>query len=99
MKKAIGVELTKAFKYRYDQIKAFPNFADFISTRIDRTESLVGDMKGYYSMTLNANFRIIISPNTDDTSIENLKTIDTFKIIGVIDYHGTGKKNNKWLIK
>lgn len=99
MKRCIGDKLTRAFKFRYDQIKAFPNFAEFVNTHIDRTESLTGDMKGFYSMTLDANYRIIVSPNTENICIENLKTIDTFKIIGVIDYHGTGKKDNKWLIK
>lgn len=87
------------FKYRYDQIKAFTNYAEFVNAYIDNTESLLGYFKGYYSMTLDANYRIIISPDTDDLSIENLRKIETFKVIGVIDYHGRGQSNNKWLIK
>lgn len=54
---------------------------------------------GYYSMTLDKNYRIVIKPNTNDLSIENLENIYSFTVIGVIDYHGKGKKDNKWIIK
>lgn len=98
LQRKIGTELTRALKKRYNQIVSFSNYAEFVDAHIDNTESLQGDLKGYYSMSLNANYRIVVSPETEDLSISNLKTIDTFKIIGVIDYHGTGKKDNKWLI-
>lgn len=84
---------------RCNQIKSFSNFYSFLQAHIDKTEGLVGDLKGYYSMTLSANYRIVISPGTSDLSVDSLKNIETFTIVGVIDYHGTGKKNNKWLIK
>lgn len=98
LQRKIGTELTRALKKRYNQIVSFSNYAEFVNAHIDNTESLHGDLKGYYSMSLNANYRIVVSPETEDLSISNLKTIDKFKIIGVIDYHGTGKKDNKWLI-
>lgn len=94
----IGFELTKHFKNRYTQIKSFSNFGEFCKARLDHTERLQGDLDKCFSMTLTKNFRIIVSPCTNDLSIENLLKIDTFKIIGVIDYHGEGKNKNKWLI-
>lgn len=97
MKKAIGMEMTRAVKMRYNQIIAFSNFSALIQSRIGKIESLIGDRAGSYSLRLTANYRLIITPDTDDYSPEALKKCDTFIIKGVIDYHGKGSKNN-WLI-
>lgn len=97
--KDIGDELAKAFKRRLNQMESFDSFAEFYDGHIDNTEALKGNLKGYYSMTLNANYRIIIKPNIEECSIESLKHIKEFKIIGVIDYHGESNAKNKWLIK
>lgn len=99
LQREIGFKLTKAFKKRYIEIISFSNFSKFINAHIDNTEPLYGDLKGSYSMTLDGNTRIVVAPNTDDLSIENLLKIDSFRVIGVIDYHGKGKNDNKWLIK
>lgn len=98
MVRKIGKELTIPTKRRFDQIKAFPNFGSFVMAHIDNTESLTGDLKGCYSMTLNKNYRIVISPDVEDLSIESLKNVHGFIVIGVIDYHGTGSKKSKWLV-
>lgn len=98
MVRKIGKELSIAVKRRFDQIKSFSNFYNYVMAHIDNTESLSGDLKGYYSMTLNRNYRIVVSPEVEDTSFENLKNVFDFKVIGVIDYHGTGNKKSKWII-
>lgn len=97
--KKIGVDISIALRRRITQILSFSCFSSFIDAHIDNTEALKGDMKGYYSMTLTRNYRVIISPNTEVQTKESLKDIQDFILIGVIDYHGEGKKDNKWLIK
>lgn len=54
-------------------------------------------MKGLYSLTVSANYRLIIKPKNEDYSAESLINCDTFIIEGVIDYHGKGSKRN-WII-
>ena len=97
MKRQIGMELTKAVKKKYNQLISFTSFGALIEARIGKMESLEGDMNGSYSLRLSANYRLIVAPDTDDFSMENLKKCDVFIIKGVIDYHGKGSKND-WLI-
>lgn len=97
MKRAIGAELTKAVKKRYNQMISFSSFATLQQSRIGKMESLEGDRKGSYSLTVSANYRLIIKPKAKDQSAESLKKCDTFVIEGVIDYYGKGTKYN-WII-
>lgn len=97
MSKAIGAELTKAIKKRYNQIVAFFSFSTLQQSGIGKMESLEGDYKGSYSLRVSANYRLIVKPNTKDLSAESLKKCDTLIIEGVIDYHGKGKKFS-WII-
>ena len=97
MCKAIGAELTRAVKKRYNQMIAFSSFQKLQQSKIGKFESLEGDMKGSYSLTVSANYRLIIKPKTKDQSAESLINCDTFIIEGVIDYHGKGSKRN-WII-
>lgn len=97
MKKKIGIELTKTVKRRYNQIIAFSNFAALINSHIGKIESLEGEGNKTYSLHLNANYRLIIAPDTKDFSAEGLRNCDTFIIKGVVDYHGKGSNNN-WII-
>ena len=97
MIRTIGTEYTKAVKKRYNQIVAFSTFYSLQQSGIGKMESLDGDLKGYYSLRLTKNYRLIIKPQADDTSAESLKKCDTVIIKGVIDYHGKGTKYN-WII-
>lgn len=97
MRRAIGAELTKAVKKRYNQIISFTSFFALQQSGIGRIESLEGNRSGSYSLTVSANFRLIIKPETDELSAENLKKCDTVIIEGVIDYHGKGSKCS-WII-
>ena len=96
MKKLIGVELTRLVKKRYDQLKAADNFYIFLSTGLGKPHALKA-MDGCYGVHVNANWRLVIKPITDDTSLNALKKCDTVQIKGVVDYHGKGAKNN-WII-
>ena len=97
MKRAVGAELTKAVKKRYNQMISFSSFSALQQSRIGKMESLEGDRKGAYSLTVSANYRLIIKPKAKDQSAESLNRCDTFVIEGVIDYHGKGTKYN-WII-
>jgi proteic killer suppression protein/toxin YoeB len=93
--KAIGFDLARQIKKRYDQIRAFNSFYGFQQSGYGRVESLSGNLKGYYSVRLSSNYRLIIKPKSVDLSAYSLKECDTVIIKGVIDYHGRG---NNWLI-
>ena len=97
MLRTIGAEYTKAVKKRYNQIVAFSTFYSLQQSGIGKMESLDGDLKGYYSLRLTKNYRLIIKPQAEDTSAESLKKCDTVIIKEVIDYHGKGTKYN-WII-
>lgn len=97
MKRKIGADFTKTVKKRYNQMISFSTFYALQRSKIGKMESLEGDRKGSYSLTVSANYRLIIKPKAKDQSSESLKNCDTFVIEGVIDYHGKGSKNN-WII-
>lgn len=97
MRKAVGAELTKAVKKRYNQIIAFSSFLALQQSGIGKMESLEGGRKGLYSLRISANYRLIVKPEANDLSSESLKKCDTLTIKGVIDYHGKGTKYN-WII-
>ena len=97
MKRKIGAELTKTVKRRYNQIIAFSSFSALQHSGIGKIDSLEGDLKGSYSLRLSANYRLIVTPKSEDLSAESLKNCDTLIIEGMIDYHGERKKLN-WII-
>ena len=97
MIRAIGAELTKAVKKRYNQMVSFSSFSALQQSKIGKMESLDGDRKGRYSLTISANYRLIVRPVSKEQSAESLKKCDTFVIEGVIDYHGKGTKYS-WII-
>lgn len=86
---------TRKLKMRLNQLKATTCFQKCFET-IPHFESLSEDMKHLYSMRLDGNYRLVISPNTDDLSPESLSKCTEYYIEGVVDYHGRGKNN--WLI-
>lgn len=97
MQKKIGVEMTRALKKRFNQILSFSSFSALFQSGLGKIEALSGNFKGLYSMTVSANYRLILRPLSDDLSPERLKQCDTVFIEGVVDYHGKGSKNN-WII-
>ena len=97
MQKRIGPILTRAVKARICEIKSFDNFYLLQQFCIGKVESLSGDLSGYYSIRLTANYRLIFKPKSHDLSAESLKACDTIIIKGVIDYHVRSNRRN-WLI-
>ena len=95
LQKKIGLELTRLIKKRYNQIHSCNSFYEIQKFGLGKIESLSGNLKGYYSIRLDANYRLVFKPKSNDLTVESLKNCDTVIIKGVIDYHGKG---NNWII-
>ena len=95
MQRRIGPDLSKSLKKRYNQIKSCNLFYEIQQYGFGKIESLSGNLKGYFSIRLDANYRLVIRPKSSDLTVETLKKCDTVIIKGVIDYHGKG---NNWII-
>ena len=95
LQKKIGLELCVLIKKRYNQLSACISFQEIIVNGFGKAEALSGNLKGYYSLRLNANYRLIVRPKSEDLSTDSLGKCDTVIVRGVVDYHG--RKNN-WII-
>lgn len=95
LQKQIGIDLARMSKTRMKQLKAARFFKNYLDNHIGNPHSLEGNLDTFYGVDLNAHIRLIIQPVPPDLSPEALKTCETVKIIGIVDYHG-GK--NEWLI-
>ena len=97
LKKRIGPQLTAAIKTKVNEIESYDNFFLLQQFCTGKIESLIGDLKGCYSLRLTANYRLIIKPKAPDFSPESLIICKTVIIKGVIDYHDRSNRRN-WLI-
>lgn len=95
LQKQIGIDLARMSKTRMKQLKAARFFKNYLDNHIGNPHSLEGNLNTFYGVDLNSHIRLIIQPVPPDLSPEALKTCETVKIIGIVDYHG-GK--NEWLI-
>lgn len=95
MKKKIGKALTRNIKKRYDQLKAAANFSIYLSTGLGRPHLLVGNLKGYYGLSISGDVRLVVKPDAESLDPVSLKECDTVIIRGVMDYHG---QKHEWLI-
>src|SRR5690554_5894850 len=94
-KKIVGEKLARMIKKRFDQLKAASNFDIYLSTRLGKPHSLVGNFEGCYGITISSNYRLVVRPEIKGTDSVSLKECDTIIIEGVVDYHG---QKTKWLI-
>lgn len=83
-----GIDITKAVKKRYEQLKAAETFADYLLTNLGKPHSLTGNKKGLYGVSITGNIRLIIEPVSKDLSMESLKQCTKVIIKGAEDYHG-----------
>ncbi len=95
MKKKIGTDLARKTKKRWTELEAADNFAIYLKTRLGKPHPLVGDLKGWYSITISRNIRLIVKPDTEAMDDASLEKCDLVIIRGLVDYHGQKKE---WLI-
>jgi proteic killer suppression protein/toxin YoeB len=89
MKKTVGLERTRQIIKRYNQLRAMPNFLEYLNSGLGKPHPLTGDMDGLYAVSITGNIRLIIKPDSDDMSASALKNCDEIFVKGVVDYHGT----------
>ena len=95
MKKRHGSTITKQVKLRWEQLKASPNFSEYLTLGLGKPHKLEGDLAGNYAVSVSGNIRIILSPLCDDFLPETLSKCDVVVLRGLCDYHG-GKV--EWII-
>ena len=80
-------------------VKVGSDFLSFLNHGLGKPHSLESSKgtneRGYYGVSLTANYRLIVKPNCENTNAETLKECKEVIIMGVKDYHG---KNEKWLV-
>lgn len=96
MRKEIGDELAKGVKKRLGELRAAANFSIYLSTGLGKPHPLSGNLKGFYSISISGNFRLIVKPEAPGLDPESLEKCDLIIIRGVVDYHG---QKHEWLIR
>ncbi len=89
MKKRTDSVFTKLVKKKYEQIKAFDNFADYIRSGLGKPHPLLGDKANCYGVHITGSIRLVICPISDDMSMASLQICKKIIIKGVENYHGS----------
>lgn len=95
MQRKIGFESSVILRKRLLQIKAASNYYEYINTGLGKPHPLSENLKGWYGVSLLANTRLILKPDAESSSAEELKKSISALLRGILDYHG--KKQN-WLV-
>ncbi len=88
--KALGAEMAKQYLRRIASITIAKNFED-LRTEPGKFHELAGDRQGQWSASLNANYRLIITPKeeppTDESGrIDWMQSMEAV-IVEITDYH------------
>ena len=71
--------MSKMIKRRFNEMKASPNFKEYVSYGIGKPHPLTGNLDKLYGISLNKNYRLIVKPlieNLDFSFLEKCKTVD-----------------------
>lgn len=93
MKKKIGIDVATNTKKRCNQLKAAENFAIYLKTGLGKPHSLVGDLKGWYSIAISGNIRLVVKPDMEQSDDASFEKCDSVIIRGLVDYHGRKKES------
>ncbi|MCQ2978395.1 MAG: type II toxin-antitoxin system RelE/ParE family toxin [Clostridia bacterium] len=89
LQKAIGLDLARKTIRIINMLKAIDDFKQYINdVRIGKPHELEGDLNKYFSISVSANYRLIVKPLKDGKD-------EKIFVKGVLDYHG-GK--NEWIV-
>lgn len=96
LQKKVGLEIGKSIKKRLNHLEAADNFNEYL-TRIGlgNPHPLSGNLDRCYSISVTANFRLVIEPESESLDMDSLKVCKNIIIKGVLEYHD-GK--NEWII-
>ena len=96
LQKKVGLEIGKSLKKRINQLEAANNFNEYLTKiGLGNPHPLTGNLDKCYSISITANYRLIIEPLIEHLDIESLKDCKILNIKGVLEYH-EGK--NEWII-
>jgi proteic killer suppression protein/toxin YoeB len=95
MGKKKGMDMAKAVKRRFDQLRAADTFLDFLSLGLGKPHQLTANLNGRYGISVTGNVRLIVRPVVERLDSASLGTCKTIIIEGVVDYHGT---KIEWII-
>lgn len=96
LQKKVGLEIGKSLKKRINQLEAANNFNEYLTKiGLGNPHPLTENLDKCYSISITANYRLIIEPLTESLDIESLKDCKILNIKGVLEYHD-GK--NEWII-
>ena len=76
------------YKKRYNELKAAPNFQTYLETGLGKPHPEKGDLHGKYGISVDAHNRLIVRPECNNLSTEELRKCEIVIIEGVMDYHG-----------
>ena len=93
--KKVGLEMARMVKKRINEMKASPNFKEYLNYGLGKPHPLSGNLNNLYGIHLNKNYRLIVEPLIQKLDDEGLKACKKVNIKGVVEYHD-GK--NEWLI-
>jgi proteic killer suppression protein/toxin YoeB len=91
----VGKDVTRALKKRFNQLMAADTFGEYLATGLGKPHMLSGNLKNCCSISLTANYRLIVEPQANDFTQEEINKTVSITVKGVVDYHGT-KEN--WII-
>lgn len=96
LQRKVELEIGKKTKQRLKQLEASDNFSMYLTElRLGKPHLLNGCLSNYYSISVSANYRLIVELIGTKLDIESLKECKKINIKGVLDYHD-GK--NEWII-
>ena len=93
--KKIGLEMARMVKRRINEIKASPNFKEYLNYGLGKPHPLSGNLNNLFGIHLNKNYRLIIEPLSDRLDDNSLRECKNVNIKGMVEYHD-GKI--EWLI-
>ena len=85
--KKIGIDMTKQYKRRIEQIKAANNFKEYLDTGLGDPHPLTGNLDRLFGIKINKNYRLIVEAISEKLDDDSLRKCDKVILKGVVDYH------------
>ncbi len=93
--KKVGLDMARMIMQRFNEMKASPNFKEYLNYGIGKPHPLSGNLNNLFGIHLNKNYRLIVEPLSEELDDKGLEECKKINIKGVVEYHD-GK--NEWII-